>query len=117
MRDSYVNEMERGKIEHAEDWRGWCYKIPAIQFDSAWNVRVIPPFAGALARFWIEYNNKWVSVYFDGFSRLGWMMDSNDNPIPYYEMYDGDDTTRYYLDETDQMMEDIRKVLNGSNDE
>lgn len=113
MRDNYINEIKRGEVERDEEWKKWCDKIPAIQFDSAWKVRVIPPFLGALARFWIEHNNKSVSVYFDGFSRLGWMVDSNDDPVPYYEMYDGDDCTRYYLDETDEMMADIRRVLNG----
>lgn len=42
-------------------------------------------------------------------------MIKNDNPIPYFEIYPApdSDTRRYFLNETEEMMNNIRKVLNG----
>lgn len=37
----------------------------------------------------------------------------DEQPIPYFEYYDGEDTHRYYLDESEQMMTDIRNFLNN----
>lgn len=76
-------------------------------------MKIIPPFAGAIIRFWINHNGKHVSVYFDGYSELGWMCDENDKPIPYFEYYDGNETYRYLLDESDKMMDDIRNFFNN----
>lgn len=67
----------------------------------------------AIIRFWISHNNKKVSVYFDAYSELGWMVDENDNPVPYFEVYDGEDCQRYYMNESEQMMEDIKNFLNN----
>ena len=107
--------LKRSEIETAEKWREWCKRMPDLQFDADWKVRIIPPFAGALARFIVSKGDKHVSVYFDAYSQLGFMYDENDNPIPYFEIYpapDTDDVRRYYLNETDAMLGDIRKVLN-----
>lgn len=41
------------------------------------------------------------------------MYDENENPIPYFEYFDGEDTYRYFLEQSEQMMEDIRKFLNS----
>lgn len=76
-------------------------------------LKIIPPFAGAIIRFVIDYNGKHVSVYFDVYSELGWMYNNDEQPIPYFEYYDGVDTHRYYLDESEQMMNDIRNFLNN----
>ena len=106
----------RSNVEHVEEWREWCNKIPALQFDSDWDVKIIPPFGGAMARFTVkkaDKADKHVSVYLDVFSELGIMHDETGNPIPYYEVYDGENTPRFYLNETDEMMNYIREVLNG----
>ena len=101
------------KVEQMHDFRGWSHKLPAFHFDKEWDVKIIPPFAGAIIRFVIDYNGKHVSVYFDAYSELGWMYDEDEQPIPYFEYYDGVDTHRYYLDESEQMMTDIREFLNN----
>lgn len=101
------------RYESLQECRGWAAKIPAFHFEKEWDVKIIPPFAGALIRFTIDYNGKHVSVYFDGYSELGYMYDDNDNPIPYFEYYDGEDIHRYYMDESEQMMEDIKNFLNS----
>lgn len=101
------------KVEQMHDFRGWARKLPAFHFDKEWDVKIIPPFAGAIIRFVIDYNEKHVSVYFDAYSELGWMYDKDEQPIPYFEYYDGVDAHRYYLDESEQMMNDIRNFLNN----
>lgn len=100
-------EMKRYQIESEEEWRKTIKEIPTLNFKKEWNIRIIPPFGGAMARFVIEYNNKSISVYLDFYDRLGIVGQ------PYYEMYDGTNTIRYYLNESDEMMNDIDKVLNG----
>ena len=101
------------KVEQMHDFRGWARKLPAFHFDKEWDVTIIPPFAGAIIRFIIDYNGKYVSVYFDAYSELGWVCDENEQPMPYFEYYDGEDTYRYYLDESEKMMSDIRNFLNN----
>lgn len=101
------------QIEQICDYRGWARKLPAFHFDKEWDVLIVPPFAGAIIRFVISYNGKYVSVYFDAYSELGWMYDKNEQPIPYFEYYDGEDTYRYLINESEQMMNDIRNFLNN----
>lgn len=101
---------DRRSVERDEQWETWCKCIPALHFKQEWEVKIIPPFMGAMVRFYINYNNKHVSVYLDCYGRLGCV------DIPYYEMYDGEDTHRYIMSnngDIDQMMDDIDKVLNG----
>jgi len=101
-------EMQRGIIEGKEKWRELSQQIPPLHFKEEWDVKIIPPFAGAVARFNITYKDKFVSVYLDWYERLGWF------GSPYYELYDGEDTIRYALNQTNEMMDDIDKILNGS---
>ena len=110
-----MNFDKRYEIEKQESWREWARKIPALHFDPLWEVKIIPPFLGALARFWVRNGDKEVSVYFDAYSRLGFVCDNSGDPIPYYEIYDnyGGETYRFFLDETEEMMAKIRQILNG----
>ena len=91
----------------------WKKELPALHFEKEWDVKIIPPFGGAIIRFWINHNDKHVSVYFDAYSELGWMYDENENPIPYFEYYDGEECYRYHMDESERMMEDIKSFLNS----
>ena len=93
------------KYEKLQECRKWGSEIPALHFEKEWDVKIIPPFGGAVIRFCIEYNGKHVSVYFDGYSELGCV------PEPYLEYYDGEDCHRYLMDESEQMMTDIKKFL------
>ena len=99
------------KVEQMHDFRGWSHKLPAFHFDKEWDVKIIPPFGGAVIRFYINHNGKHVSVYLDGYSELGYVVDENDKPIPYFEYYDGEECYRYYMDESEQMMADIKRFL------
>lgn len=104
-------EHKRFDIEEQEKWKYWCYKMPALRFDPSWDVYIIPPYAGAMARFLVRKGERFADVYFDAYSRLGWMM-AGSEPIPYFELYPWEnDVKRYRLDEVDELMNDIRLVL------
>ena len=110
MDSKYEIEMDRMIIEGKENWRGICKEIckhPGVKFDPEWEIQFIPPFGGAAARFLVNYGGKDISVYLDWFCRLGYM------PEPYYEIYpaaDGD-VARFYLYETDKLVDAIRESL------
>lgn len=102
---SIEDSMIISKYENLQECRKWGSIIPALHFEKEWDVKIIPPFGGAVIRFYIGYNDKHVSVYFDGYSELGCV------PEPYWEYYDGEDCYRYLMDESEQMMTDIKKFL------
>lgn len=113
--------LERYRIENDEDWRGWCGKAPWLQFPPELEVKIIPPFGGAMARFMVRFagctdEDKHVSVYWDTNDTLGIMSK------PYWEIYpvkykgdDGDyhDTARFLMGEEPQVMVSIIKALMG----
>jgi hypothetical protein len=75
----------RYNVEASESWREWCEKVPFIRFPADWDVRVIPPFAGALARFIVRLpDGETRSVYLDVNNSLGFYADP---PEPYWEVY------------------------------
>lgn len=108
---NFETSMAVCKYDTLQETRKWAKELPYLHFKQEWNVKIIPPFGGAIIRFCIDYNGKHASVYFDGYSELGYMCDENDEPIPYFEFYDGDDCYRYYMNESEKMMEDIEKFL------
>lgn len=112
-----MRSFEESKIisdyERLQECRKWGREIPALHFEREWDVKIIPPFGGAVIRFCINHNGKHASVYFDAYSELGYVYDEYDNPIPYFEFYDGEDCRRYYMNESEQMMEDIKNYLNS----
>ena len=98
--------IERYKIEDAEGWREWGDKIPALQFDPEWMVKIIPPFTGAMVRFMVRSGDKTASVYLDCHDSLGCMGE------PYWEVYPIDgDTGRCLMAETDELMALIRQSI------
>lgn len=103
---------KRFEVERDEKWREMQIDIPFIQFDSNWKIKIIPPFAGAMARFIVsdQFNNT-CSVYLDTYNRLGCFNG------PYWEVYpiDDNDTERFTMDDVSGLGESIRKSLNGQN--
>lgn len=99
----------RANLEKAEKWSE--IKIPPLRFPAGWVVELIPPFAGAVARFKAtNTHGVAVSVYFDAHGTLG-AVDS-----PYWEVYpvgggltvaDEDDTMRFFGVDTTEMIEYI----------
>ena len=77
--------MDRYDVEEADQWREWVKKIPFIRFPADWDVKVIPPFGGALVRFTVRLpDGETRSVYLDAWNRLGFY---GDPPEPYWEVY------------------------------
>ena len=95
------------KCEELQEYRKWMKEIPALHFEKEWDVKIIPPFGGAIIRFHITHNDKFVSVYFDAYDRLGFV------GKPYFEFYDGEECYRYLLNESEKMMDDIKSFLNS----
>ena len=93
--------------DRVQETRKWMTEVPAFHFEKEWNVKIIPPFGGAVIRFYIDYNGKHVSVYFDAYDELGFMGE------PYFEYYDGEECYRYLMNESEAMMEDIKSFLNS----
>jgi len=71
----------RAKVEAAEGWHEWIEKVPLIPFPAGRQIRMRPPFGGALVRFHVFGNGKSVSVYLDVNDSLGYMQQ------PYWEVY------------------------------
>ncbi len=92
--------------------RKWTDEIPFIQFPSDWQIKIVPPFAGAVIRFLIKKSAAQVSIYLDCYGKLGCMNE------PYWEVYPADngDTFRCYLNEIDLLLDAIQKSLTQQNE-
>lgn len=96
----------------------WLRQIPPLKFKEEWEVTVWPSFMGTMARFHV---NGFISVYLDVYDRLGFY------GKPYWELYDGLDTMRFKMEDTEGLLstidrlvelqklpEDIRKLMQQS---
>jgi len=77
--------LQRFELEQSQNWRGWVDKMPAINFPSDWDIKLLPPFSGALVRFSASSGESTVSVYLDVFEELGFFGE------PYWEIYPYED--------------------------
>ena len=83
-------------------------KVKGLRFDPSWEVFVVPPFGGAMARFVVRKGEKTVSVYCDWFAELG-RYKSHD---PYWEVCPyKDDVRRFDIFDVDGMMEAVRDEI------
>ena len=103
--------IERYEIERNEEWRGWIESIPYLQFPPEWEVKVIPPFGGAMVRFLVKSEGHTVSVYLDCHAALGAV------DTPYWEVcpYD-DDVWRCGMKDTNELMGAIRHSIESNNE-
>ena len=103
--------MMRAKIEKEEEWLKWKIEIPVLNFPSDWNVKIIPPFSGAIVRFIILNieGEQIVSVYLDCYDMLGYFGE------PYWEIYPyGDDVYRVAMNDTKELLEKIKEIIAGT---
>lgn len=117
--NDYVSmQVERSKVESNEGWRNWCKEAPWLQFPPELEVKLLPPFGGAMARFMARFpdSENHVSVYWDCHDTLGAMDE------PYWELYpvkykgeesDYFDTARFRMGREPQMMVAIIRSLMG----
>ena len=109
-----MNSIKRYEVENEYEFRKWMQKIPALHFKPEWNVKIIPPFGGAIARFTIDYNNRHISCYLDCYDELGYY------GKPYWEIYpytyeDGEiDVFRCDMEDTYTLITKIEKELNNN---
>lgn len=97
---------DRYSIEKTEEWRKIGDGMPYLEIPDGLMIKVIPPFAGAMARFIISNGVDDISVYYDAYENLGYMGE------PYWEAYPiGDDVGRFLKDETKELMDAIVKEL------
>ena len=105
---SYEQTLKRYQLEQDEKWRDLLPQIPTLKFKPEYEVKIIPPFGGAIARFLISIEGQHIcSVYLDFYDRLGIYGE------PYYEIYPSSDRdiARFNLRETDLLMQEIEKVI------
>lgn len=103
------SRISRYQIESDERWTDWMRSIPSLKFLPEWEVKVIPPFGGAMARFRVSHGDKSISVYLDVYDCLGCMGE------PYWEIYPYEgDTFRCLMNETEELIEAIDKALKES---
>jgi len=99
-------------LERKMEWDKWREEIPCLRFPAHWEVRIVPPFAGAVVRFLVKKNEKErISVYLDCYSHLG-CYEELDSIIPYWEIYPyKENTFRCAMQETDKLLAAIQEAL------
>jgi hypothetical protein len=86
-------------VAEKDEYRKWAAEIPFLEFPSGWKVKIVPPFAGAIARFQVEIGSEHVSIYLDCYDRLGLF------GAPYWEVYPYQgDTGRCAMNDTSELL-------------
>lgn len=93
------------KMEALFEWQKWCKEIPSLKFNPEWEIKVIPPFAGAVVRFIVSKDNKTVSVYLDCYENLGFFGG------PHWEIYPDKfgDNSRFAMNDTEALITAIEE--------
>jgi hypothetical protein len=87
------------------------WKIPALKFKDTWEVKIIPPFVGAMARFIVNEGSASVSIFLDVNSSLG-----SYGGEPYWEIYPyDDDIGRWAMLDTIGLLSGIEDSINEQN--
>ena len=113
MKSTGLNVIERSNVERDESWRELSNEIPFIKFKAHWEVRVIPPWAFALARFNVRDSSKedkrYCSIYLDCFT----MMDDLNGS--FWEVFlcgvGGDEPERFDLSDVQGVVDCIDRKL------
>ncbi len=103
--------MNNWEIDRDDKWLEWECKIPELNFDSSWNVRIIPPFAGALIRFKVFKGDKYCSVFLDVFNNLGWQKKAYWGVLSYT-----DDEYEIAMDNVEELMKVIKSIVDGGDE-
>lgn len=124
--DTVESKVYRYRVEENEEWHKWGNEAPWLQFPPELEVKIVPPFGGAMARFRARFvgGEREVSVYWDCHDALGYM------EKPYWEIHpvksrglglmdeaDVYDCKRFLAGEESDMMVSIIKSLMDEYDE
>ena len=98
-------------IQQKHEWHKWVMEIPYISFPAEWEVRVIPPFGGTIARFWVrpKGNEKiHCSVFLDCYNV--WLPPEAPNE-PYWEVHPHHGTSSFCckMHDTEALINAIRE--------
>lgn len=110
MSDAMILSCQLGE---KHEWMKWVTEIPFLKFPPEWRVKVIPPFAGAIARFIVKIPDcsDTVSVYLDCYNCLGFANG------PYWEVYPHHgDTGRCAMEDTETLLKMIADRSEGDDD-
>ena len=95
-------------MERSFEWGKWNKEIPFIPIYKDWEIKIIPPFSGAVVRFLVrEPGGDDISVYLDCYDILGCY------GSPYWEIYpaaDGD-VERYKMEDVDGLLDGLERAL------
>ena len=98
-------------VEKAYEYHKWLMEMPPLHFKENWKVTIVPPFHGAIVRFYVDYKDKHVSCYLDCYDELGYYGE------PYWEIYpytyedDTVDVWRCPFKNTDELIAKITEEL------
>lgn len=99
------------RLEVVMEYDRWCGEIPYINFPSDWEIKIIPPFYGAVVRFKVKKGDTDVSIYLDCYDHLGCV------GKPYWEIYPvNGDVSRCAIQEVDYLLEAIALSIAQQND-
>ena len=101
-----IMQMEN-MLANEKEYHKWQEEIPNISFPSDWEIRIIPPFGGAIVRFLAIKGDRQVSVYLDCYDRLGIY------GSPYWEIYPNTsgDVDRLSMNDVDGLLQGIKESL------
>lgn len=94
------------RIEKEMEYDRWYKEIPFIRFPASWEVKIVPPFRGAVVRFRVRNaRGKEISVYLDCYDNLGHY------GAPYWEIYPNaeGDISRYPMRDVDGLLDGIKR--------
>lgn len=100
----------RSQVDKEYEYNKWITEMPYFTLPVNYEIKVIPPFGGAVSRFLVRDRQKHraaVSVYLDCYDMLGYFGE------PYWEMYpdvDGD-VNRFPMSDVDSLLENIEKSI------
>ena len=100
--------MMSAEMEKEFEWMKWCNEIPFIKWPADWEVKPIPPFAGAVIRYWINTPRGKISVYLDCYENLGYFGE------PHWEVYPdkAGENSRFKMAD----IEGLLKCIGGTNE-
>lgn len=77
-----IKMMLSAQVEKEFEYRKWTKEIPFIKFPADWEVKIVPPFGGAVVRFLVNTpRKKNISIYLDCYEQLGFFGG------PHWEVY------------------------------
>lgn len=98
------------QVDREYEYNKWLTKIPYFALPVDYEIKVIPPFGGAVSRFLVRDRKKHraaVSVYLDCYEMLGYFGE------PYWEMYPNivGGVSKFPMSDVDSLLENIDKSV------